>query len=113
MLSEAYAFIQEHIIERDVSPGNEERHYRGDIEPIDFVEDQRLGHHEANVVKYVCRWQDKGGVLDLFKAAWFLMRRITLAMRDGEIDGQAKEAGSKSPITGRPESETERGDLRI
>lgn len=94
MLVEAFHFLQKEIEEQGVSPGNDNRHYRGEIEPIDFIEDQRLGHHEANVVKYVCRWEDKGGVLDLFKAAWFLMRRIKLAMKDGEIDEQPKETGS-------------------
>ena len=50
----------------------------GRIEVIDFIEDQRLGFHLGNVVKYVCRegkarnkverWQD------LLKARWYLDR---------------------------------------
>lgn len=96
ILDEAYAFIKENISEAEEAPGNEKQHYRGEIEPIDFIEDQRLGHHEANVIKYVCRWKDKGGVLDLFKAAWFLMRRIELAVKDGEHSGKREETEGES-----------------
>ena len=63
------------------SPGNEDSHYFGQIEPIDFVEDQQLGYHEGNIIKYVSRWQYKGGILDLFKAGWFLMRLIQFEQR--------------------------------
>lgn len=96
MLDEAYVFLKEEVLSQDTSPGNEDRHYRGEIEPIDFVEDQRLDYHEACIIKYVCRWQDKGGLTDLFKAAWFLMRRITLAIKDGELDERTGTLKNKS-----------------
>jgi len=96
LLDEAYAFVKKNLSEAETSPGNERRHYRGEIEPIDFIEDQRLGHHEANVVKYICRWKNKGKVLDLFKAIWFLMRRIELAIRDGEHSERSETAGDKN-----------------
>lgn len=53
-------------------------HYNmGKIEVIDFIEDQRLGFHEGNVVKYVSRAAHKGKQLeDLKKALWYLNRRI-------------------------------------
>lgn len=64
------------------SPGNEDGHYFGKIQPIDFIEDQQLGHHEANVVKYICRWKRKGGMEDLKKAVWFLHRLIRLTEKE-------------------------------
>lgn len=57
---------------------NSPSHYtQGKIEVIDFLEDQKLGFHEANVVKYICRANHKGNELeDLKKALWYLNRKI-------------------------------------
>lgn len=47
-------------------------HYNtGSIEVIDFIEDQRLGFHLGNVVKYICRAPHK------------VMRRGILRRRSG------------------------------
>lgn len=70
------------------SPGNEDSHYFGEIEPLDFVEAQGLGHHEGNIIKYITRWKYKGGILDLMKAAWFLMRLIKLETKKQELASQ-------------------------
>lgn len=53
-------------------------HYTaGRIEVIDFIEDQKLGFHLGNVVKYVARAPHKGCELeDLKKARWYLDRQI-------------------------------------
>jgi hypothetical protein len=53
-------------------------HYNaGRIEVIDFLEDQNLGFHLGNVVKYICRSAHKGRELeDLLKAEWYLNRFI-------------------------------------
>lgn len=55
-------------------------HYNtGKIEVIDFIEDQQLGFHLGNVVKYVCRAEHKGNATeDLEKAEWYLLRLIEL-----------------------------------
>lgn len=55
------------------------QHYRhGRIEVIDFIEDQQLGFHLGNVVKYLCRAPFKGAELqDLLKARWYLDRQIS------------------------------------
>ena len=57
---------------------NHPSHYTtGRIEVIDFIEDQQLGFHEGNVVKYVARARHKGNELqDLEKALWYLQRRV-------------------------------------
>ena len=52
-------------------------HYVDDktIEPLDVIEDWRLPHHLACVVKYVARWDRKGDPLDnLDKAIRYLQR---------------------------------------
>lgn len=62
--------------ERDVV--NHPSHYtRGNIEVIDFIEDQQLPYHLGNVVKYVARAGYKGDTVeDLKKAQWYLNRYI-------------------------------------
>jgi hypothetical protein len=37
-----------------------------------------LGYFEGNIVKYVSRWQDKGGVQDLQKAKHYLEKLLEL-----------------------------------
>jgi hypothetical protein len=48
------------------------------IQPIEFIEANNLGFHEANVVKYITRYKDKNGLEDLEKAKWYLDRLITI-----------------------------------
>lgn len=56
-------------------------HYTsGIIEVIDFIEDQKLGMHLGNAIKYISRYGKKNGndLDDLHKAIWYLQRFITL-----------------------------------
>lgn len=61
-------------------PVNHPSHYTsGNIEVIDFIEDQRLPFHLANAVKYIARAgkkDPKKTVEDLQKAVWYLNRYI-------------------------------------
>ncbi len=48
-------------------------HYQGyDIQPAEFMARKYPGWLEGNVIKYVCRYQSKGGVEDLEKAQHYL-----------------------------------------
>jgi hypothetical protein len=48
-------------------------HYdRMKIQPITFIVDNDIPFIEGNIIKYVCRWKDKGGVEDLKKAKHYL-----------------------------------------
>ena len=54
-------------------------HYiKREIQPWDFIAANELGYFEGNVVKYVSRWRDKGGVQDLHKAAHYLQKLIEI-----------------------------------
>lgn len=68
---------QNFISESD--PVNHPAHYTtGKIEVIDFIEDQQLGFHLANAMKYICRSAHKGTEKqDLEKAVWYLQRKIS------------------------------------
>ena len=51
------------------------------IQPWDYIAANALGYFEGNVIKYVSRWRDKGGVEDLRKARHYLDKLIELECR--------------------------------
>lgn len=42
------------------------------IQPIEYIQANKIPFAEGSVIKYVTRWRDKGGVKDLEKARHFL-----------------------------------------
>ncbi len=54
------------------------------IQPWDYIVTNNLGYLEGNVVKYVSRWRQKGGVDDLRKAAHYLEKLIEVALNEEE-----------------------------
>jgi len=46
------------------------------IQPWDYILANDLGYLEGNIVKYVSRWKDKGGIEDLKKAQHYLQKLI-------------------------------------
>lgn len=57
----------------DTGPG----HYKDKpMQPWDFIVANNLGYLEGNVVKYVSRWRQKGGVEDLRKAKHYIEKLI-------------------------------------
>lgn len=73
-----YAIVGDAVADAVNSPA----HYTsGDIECIDAIKaqmsaDEFAGHLRGNVVKYMWRYRDKGGVESLEKARWYLERLI-------------------------------------
>jgi len=47
-------------------------HYSLPIQPIEYILANSIGYCEGNVIKYMTRWQDKGGVEDLRKAKHYI-----------------------------------------
>ena len=48
-------------------------HYKGyAIQPIDYIMKNNLGFCEGNVIKYISRWNKKGGAEDLRKAIRYI-----------------------------------------
>lgn len=59
------------------------QHYKAKtIQPWDFIAANDLGYFEGNIVKYVSRWRDKGGLDDLRKARHYLDKLIELEEND-------------------------------
>lgn len=42
------------------------------VQPIEFIAANNLGFFEGNVIKYVCRHENKNGVEDIDKAIHYL-----------------------------------------
>jgi len=76
-------------------PTNPSHYNQFSIEPIDFIMSNSLPFWAGNVVKYVCRADNKGGVEDLRKAIRYIEFRIN------ELEGRkATEDGPVvTPIT--------------
>jgi hypothetical protein len=50
--------------------GNHYKKYK--IQPIEFILKNNIGFCEANIIKYVLRFKEKGGVEDLLKAKHYI-----------------------------------------
>jgi hypothetical protein len=79
------------------------KHYKADgIEPWDYVAANNLGYFEGNIVKYVSRWKDKGGVDDLRKAKHYIEKLIELETQVKDesktIHGFIPWAGGEQPL---------------
>lgn len=48
------------------------------IQPVEFIHANNIPFIEGNVIKYISRWRDKGGIKDLEKAKHFIEMLIEL-----------------------------------
>lgn len=54
-------------------------HYKSlAIQPVQYIHSNNIGYFEGNVIKYVTRWRDKGGIADLEKAKHYIDLLIEL-----------------------------------
>ena len=83
-------------------------HYKSKaIQPWDYIASNGLGYFEGNIIKYVTRWRDKGGVDDLEKAQHYLQKLIEVEMQaEQSKDGWTPEAVKESAF---PDLEDEEG----
>ena len=66
-------------------------HYKDrKIQPVEFIHANALGYFEGNVVKYVSRWRDKGGIQDLQKARHYLDKLLEVENR--KLDSECGDA---------------------
>lgn len=69
---------------------NHPSHYTsGNIEVIDFIEDQKLDYHLGNAVKYIARAGKKDPdkfIEDLEKAIWYISRKIETYNKNNNIN---------------------------
>lgn len=61
------------------------KHYKGfSIEPVEFIVKNNIPFCEGNVIKYVVRWREKGGIEDLNKAIHYLN-----ILKENELGGRS------------------------
>lgn len=51
------------------------------IQPVQYIHANDIGFFEGNVIKYVTRWKDKGGLEDLRKAKHYIELLLELEDR--------------------------------
>ena len=62
-------------------------HYKDKaIQPVEYIFMNNIGYMEGNVIKYVSRWQDKGGLNDLLKAKHYIELLIELNTKKNAIE---------------------------
>ena len=49
-----------------------EHYKKGSIQPIEYIMANKLSFAEGNIVKYITRWRNKGGIKDLEKARHYI-----------------------------------------
>lgn len=69
-------------------PVNHPSHYmQGNIEVIDFINDQKMNYNLGNALKYVCRCNYKGKKIeDLKKAIWYINKEIEIEEKNKVVD---------------------------
>ena len=53
------------------------------IQPWDYIVGNGMGYLEGNIVKYVSRWKEMGGIDDLNKAKHYLEKLIEVSLDKG------------------------------
>lgn len=51
------------------------------IQPVEYIHANALGYFEGNVIKYITRWRQKGGITDLEKAKHYIDLLIEMEQR--------------------------------
>jgi len=54
------------------------------IQPVEFIHTNGLGFCEGNAIKYLCRWEVKGGIQDLEKARHYIDMLIEMEKGNGD-----------------------------
>ena len=79
-VNESYNIVFPEVVVSKIDAVNHPSHYAdGKIEPIDYIEDKKLGFCLGNAIKYISRAGKKDKtkeIEDLKKAVWYIERRI-------------------------------------
>ena len=62
----------------DNDPISPQHYQQGNIQVLDFINDQKFTYLEGNIVKYISRYKTKNGLEDLEKAQYYLNELIKL-----------------------------------
>lgn len=65
---------------------NPQHYTSGGIQPIEYIDANKLGYYEGNILKYITRYKMKNGIEDLQKAKWYLERLIDNTIVDSVVE---------------------------
>ena len=66
-------------------------HYKSfAIEPWTFVQENNLNPFQANVIRYACRYKNKGGIQDLQKIIHYCEMEIDFMKKKEELVSQSE-----------------------
>jgi len=65
-------------------------HYRGAMQPWDFIISNNLGYLEGTAIKYLARWRKKNGIEDLRKAIHFIEKLIETELAKPSVSSMAQ-----------------------
>jgi hypothetical protein len=61
-------------------------HYaKNTIQPWDYIVANELGYLEGNIVKYITRWRDKGGIQDIDKVIHYAQKLKEVELKKEEV----------------------------
>lgn len=63
---------------------NPEHYSRWEVEPLEFIMQNKVDFVRGNIIKYIMRYDEKDGLNDLIKARTYLNRLI--AQQEGRPD---------------------------
>lgn len=69
------------------------------IQPVEYIQANHLNFFEGNVVKYITRWRDKGGIEDLKKVLHYTQMLIEFeekAIESNDCSGQCKQVDGEA-----------------
>lgn len=70
------------------------KHYKGfKIQPIQYITANKIPYIEGNIIKYISRWRDKGGIDDLDKVIHYVE-----LLKEIEVGKSERDNGSKVGI---------------
>ena len=64
------------------------KHYDKKISPLEYNLQNDLGFCEGNVVKYISRYKEKGGLLDLAKAADYVHILMEKRLKEVRLENE-------------------------
>lgn len=68
------------------------KHYKGfKIQPIQYITANNIPYIEGNIIKYISRWRDKGGIDDLDKVIHYVE-----LLKEIEVGKSERSHGSKT-----------------
>lgn len=70
------------------------KHYKGfKIQPIQYITANKIPYIEGNIIKYISRWRDKGGIDDLDKVIHYVE-----LLKEIEVGKSERSHGCKARI---------------